>query len=105
MLHEDTSELAGILERASESLSPDIGELDDFLAQAPEILAGYAPVEDLQALNHLGRQAVDALMRHCHEKKDADEAGAVHEELRGYLQRHSDRESAFFFPVFVGRPV
>lgn len=105
MLHADTQELLTILTSAQERLGPGSAELDRFVSEAPDVLAGYASVEALQALNHRGREAVDALLRLCHDHGARDGAGEVLGELKAYLGRHADRESSFFFPVFVGRPV
>ena len=59
----------------------------------------------LLAFNHRGREALEGLLLHCQARKGEADADAVHADLRGYLLRHADRESAFFFPVYVGRPV
>ena len=61
MLHEDTSELVKILTDAKSRLGSSQASLTDFLNTAPGILAGYARVDALQALNHKGREAVDEL--------------------------------------------
>ena len=105
MLHEDSTELLALLSSVQQRLSYAEPALADFLAQAPDVLAGYAPVETLQALNHRGREAVDALLHHCQARKDDAAHVAVHAELRAYLLKYADRESGFFFPTYVGRPV
>lgn len=105
LLHEDTRELVGLLSSARESLALKDKALDAFLAEAPGVLSGYARVDALQALNHRGRECVDALLILCHARKDEAAARGVHETLRAYLLRHADRESPFFFPTYVGRPL
>jgi len=105
MLHADTQELEDVLASASLALGHSDPSVVAFLAEAPEILAGYAAVEALQALNHRGREALEGLLLHCRSHKGDPAADTVHAELRAYLLRHADRESAFFFPVYVGRPV
>jgi hypothetical protein len=105
MLHEDSRDLVALLTEARDRLSHDEPALVAFLAEAPALLEGYAAVDALQALNHTGREAVDALLHHCHANKGEAAADAVHADLRAYLLKHADRESGFFFPTYVGRPV
>ncbi|WP_068076755.1 hypothetical protein [Novosphingobium lentum] len=105
MLHQDTSELVTLLTGAREALGGGDPALEAFLAEAPALLAGYASVEDLQAINHTGREAVDVLLRACHAQRGQAGVDAVHAGLRAYLLRHAERESGFFFPTYVGRPV
>lgn len=105
MLHVDTQELEDLLTAASAALGYASPALDAFLAEATEMLAGYAAVDVLQALNHRGREALEGLLLHCQSRKGDAKADSVHADLRGWLLRHADRESAFFFPVYVGRPV
>ncbi|MCG2840939.1 hypothetical protein L6Q21_08090 [Sandaracinobacter sp. RS1-74] len=105
MLHADTSELLELLRAAGTRAGYADAALHDFLAEAPATLAGYARVDALQALNHRGREIVDRLLLHCDaQRADAGVAG-LHADLRAYLLRHADRESGFFFPTYVGRPV
>lgn len=109
MLHEDSGELFALLSRARARLN--LGDaalgsaLGAFLAEAPSLLEGYSRVEALQALNHRGREVVDGLLHHCHEHKGDAAADAIHAELRAWLLVHANRESGFFFPTYVGRPV
>lgn len=105
MLHEDSRELIALLTAARDCLSHDDPALVAFLAEAPALLDGYARVDALQALNHKGREAVDALLHVCHARKGDAAADAVHADLRTWLLKHADRESGFFFPTYVGRPV
>lgn len=105
MLHEDTKDLLAILADAPPALAASVPALGRFLADAPEVLAGYPAVQTLQALNHKGREAVGALLEMCHADPADKSLAGLHEALRAYLHRHADREGAFFFPVFVGRPV
>lgn len=105
MLHEDTAELCGILGRARTALGVADADLDAVLAEAPAVLAGYARVDVLQALNHRAREAVDRALLACHARKGDALADEVHAALRAYLLCHADRESGFFFPTYVGRPV
>jgi hypothetical protein len=102
MLHDDTCELVDLLTDAAARVSFDDEGLAAFLAEAPDVLDGYARVDALQALNHRGRAALDRLLVHCHAVGGAD---AVRADLRAWLLRHADRESGFFFPTYVGRPV
>ncbi|WP_198351112.1 hypothetical protein [Flavisphingomonas formosensis] len=105
MLHEDTAELVELLQSARTRLGHADADLDGFLAEAPALLGGYARVDALQALNHRGRERVDALLLLCRARRGEAAAEAVHADLRAYLLRHADRESGFFFPTYVGRPV
>ncbi|WP_311268026.1 hypothetical protein [Sphingobium sp. WCS2017Hpa-17] len=105
MLHEDSRELIALLTEARDRLSHDDPALAAFLAEAPALLVGYARVDALQALNHKGREAVDALLHVCHARKGDAVADVVHADLRAWLLKHADRESGFFFPTYVGRPV
>lgn len=104
MLHADTQELLDLLGPAQARVGFDDDGLRAFLAEAPAVLAGYAPVDVLQALNHRGREALDRLLVHCHARNDAAADGYL-VELRSWLLAHADRESGFFFPTYVGRPV
>lgn len=115
MLHADTGDLAILLASASAALeladarSSDgtviVDDLAAFARDAAATLAGYAAVADLALLNMRGRQLVDDLLLFCHARRDDGAAKAVHDDLRAYLMRHLERESAFFFPTYVGRPV
>ncbi|WP_176593567.1 hypothetical protein [Sphingobium sp. EM0848] len=105
MLHEDSRELVALLASARDRLSYDEPALAAFLSEAPALLDGYARVDALQLLNHKGREAVDALLHHCHARKGDAAAAAVHADLHAWLLKHADRESGFFFPTYVGRPV
>jgi hypothetical protein len=105
LLHADSGELVALLASARDRLGYDDPALGAFLAEAPGVLEGYASVDALQALNHRGREVVDALLHHCHERKGDAAVEAVHSELRAWLIVHADRESGFFFPIYVGRPV
>lgn len=105
MLHEDSRELVVLLTAARDRLSHDDPALATFLAEAPDLLDGYARVDALQALNHKGREAADALLHACHARKGEAVVDAVHADLRAWLLKHADRESGFFFPTYVGRPV
>ena len=104
MLHGDTQELVDLLKPAAELAGFADAGLASFLDEAPAVLAGYARVDALQALNHRGREALDRLLVHCHGRDDAG-SRAYLAELRAWLLRHADRESSLFFPVYVGRPV
>jgi hypothetical protein len=105
MLHQDTNELVALLTEAHSALGGGDPSLEAFLAEAPTLLAGYASVDDLQAINHKGREAVDVLLLACHAQRGHTTADAIHADLRAYLLRHAERESGFFFPTYVGRPV
>ena len=105
MLHEDNGDLVEVLSDVKKKLSLDHEGLEAFLKKAPILLAGYASVNDLFALNEEGRVVVDDLLRACQNNKGESAADAAHQNLREYLLRHADRESPLFFPVFVGRPV
>lgn len=105
ILHADTTELLELLGKAKTALGDTVEGQDAFLTEAPAVLAGYATVGDLHALNHRGREVVDLLLRHCHARKGEEATQAAHADLRAYLVRHTDRESPFFFPTYVGRPV
>jgi len=105
MLHEDSNELVSLLGTVAVRLGESDAALDAFLAEAPGLLEGYARVDALQALNHRGREIVDALLVRCHERKGEAAHDAVLADLRAYVLRHADRESGFFFPTYVGRPV
>lgn len=105
MLHEDSVELCSLLTKARAALAVDDAQLEVLLAEAPAVLSGYARVDVLQALNHRAREAVDRLLRICHGRKGNAAADEVRAGLRAYLLRHADRESGFFFPTYVGRPV
>lgn len=105
MLHEDSGELIALLSGARDRLKSEDSGLRTFLAEAPGVLDGYPRVDALQALNHRGREVVDSLLHHCHAHKGDAAADAVHAELRAWLLVHADRESGFFFPTYVGRPV
>lgn len=105
MLHQDTAELADLLTTAQAALPADDAALGAFLDEAPDMLAGYARVDALQALNHRGREALDRMLVRCQARKGDATADGVHADLRAYLIRHADRESGFFFPTYVGRPV
>lgn len=104
MLHSDTQELVDLLGPAQARVGFEDDGLRAFLAEAPALLAGYARVDALQALNHRGREALDRLLVHCHARKDAASTAYL-TDLRAWLLRHADRESGFFFPIYVGRPV
>ena len=104
MLHEDNRELAALLGKA-ETIGLGNAAISAFRAEAAELLDGYAPVADLFALNHRGREAVDGLLIACHARKGDAAIESYHDELRAYLHRHADRESPLFFPTYVGRPV
>jgi hypothetical protein len=101
MLHADTSELVVLLDQVKNALDHAHEGLDAFLAEAPGLLEGYAPVDDLAALNTRGRAVVDHLLHVCRTQN----AEKVHADLRAYLIRHADREAPLFFPTYVGRPV
>lgn len=105
MLHGDTLELLELLSNAKATLGQTVKGQDAFLAEVPSILAGYALVGELLALNHRGREVVDLLLRYCHAYDDDGAVQGVHISLRAYLLRHADRESQLFFPIYVGRPV
>lgn len=105
MLHEDTSDLMAVLKGVAESADMAVPALSRFLSDAPEILEKYASVEELQAINHIGREAVGGALELLNSDSGSDEAGQARRELSAYLRRHAERESPFFFPVFVGRPV
>ncbi len=105
MLHEDTSELVVLLGAAAEWLDDRDAVLNAFLTEAAAMLSGYARVDALQALNHRGREIVDTLLVRCHEHKGDTAHDAVLADLKAYVLRHADRESGFFFPTYVGRPV
>jgi uncharacterized protein YicC (UPF0701 family) len=105
VLHEDTTDLVQVLREAEADLASGVPVVQTFLSRAPGILDRYASVEELQALNHEGREAVDQLLRHCRRQGARSDEAEVLPRLRAYLLRHADRESAYFFPVFVGRPV
>ncbi len=113
MLYEDNADLARLLgdalampgfDLAKEGqLGADIGR---FVADAQALSGvGYPTVDTLCDLNIRGRELADRLLHVCHRRADAGAAGEVHRALRAYLERHIARERAFFFPVFVGRPV
>jgi hypothetical protein len=104
MLHEDNLELVALLGKA-EDLGLGNQETAAFRAEAAELLQNYASVFDLFALNHRGREAVDALLLVCRERRGEAAVDVYHDDLRAYLLRHADRESPLFFPVYVGRPV
>jgi hypothetical protein len=104
MLHGDTRELADLLTAEAARVGFADEGLAAFLAEAPVLLDGYARVDALQALNHRGRAALDRLLVHCHAMGGA-QADAVRGTLRAWLLGHADRESGFFFPTYVGRPV
>jgi hypothetical protein len=100
MLHADTRDLADVLANVSQALGAgDV--IQAFGQEAQTLLDGYASVGDLAALNCKGRQIVDDLLHVCR-KRQADEA---HAKLHAYLMRHVERESPYFFPTYVGRPV
>lgn len=105
MLHADTTELVALLRDGQARLGLPGDAIAAFAAEADALLATYAPVEALQALNHRGRALLEDLLIACQARKGEAVADAVHADLRAYLLRHADRESAFFFPVYVGRPV
>jgi hypothetical protein len=100
MLHADTRDLAEVLAEVADVL--DAGEIvAAFRQEAQALLNSYASVGDLAAFNCKGRQIVDDLLHECRTRK----AEAAHGKLRAYLMRHVERESPYFFPVYVGRPV
>lgn len=105
MLHDDTSDLVGVLGSVAASADWQVPELTRFLAEAPELLAGYASVEQLQAINCMGREAVGQVLELLHAAGHDGGNAKARRELSDYLRRHAERESPFFFPVFVGRPV
>jgi hypothetical protein len=104
MLHADTRDLAEVLDAVAEAL--DAGEsVREFRREAQDVLDGYASVGDLAALNCKGRQIVDDLLHACRKRGDEGAAAGAHGILRAYLMRRVERESPYFFPVYVGRPV
>lgn len=105
MLHEDTLELAGLLTSAEARLSIGDAELEAFVSEALGLPKSYPAIEELQALNHRGREVINTLLERCHAQKGDKVADAVHADLRDWLLKHADRESSFFFPTYVGRPV
>ena len=102
MLFEDNRDLASVLAKA-EALELDAALRAGLCAFAAEQAAmpEYPSVNALSDLIIKGRGLLDDLLVFCHAQQET----AVHAELRGYLQRHLDRERRFFFPIFVGRPV
>jgi hypothetical protein len=56
-------------------------------------------------LNVKGRELVDAILVLCIAQRDRGPYGQLHRDIRAYLDRHIEREHAFYFPTFVGRPV
>ena len=105
MLHEDSVDLLPILQAAKNATEAAIPALDTFLSDAPDVLRGYASVERLQAINHTGREAVGVLLENGQGAEGNERLMQVLKDLKAYLRRHAEREIAFFFPVFVGRPV
>lgn len=105
MLHEDTTDLFAVLGKVAATTDVQVPTLSRFLADTPGVLAGYASVEALQAINHIGREAVGEVLELFHAVTDGDAVRQAQRDLGEYLRRHAERESPFFFPVFVGRPV
>ncbi|GLR65691.1 hypothetical protein GCM10010909_03690 [Acidocella aquatica] len=114
MLYEDNRDLAAVLEGAGGlSLAGEMASNGDVLAKAlagfaadvAESAQGYPAVAVLSALNVRGRYLLDDLLRVCHARRGQPGVERVHTALRGYLDRHIERERPFFFPTYVGRPV
>ncbi|WP_114951593.1 hypothetical protein [Sphingosinicella terrae] len=108
MLFEDNADLAETLAAASASgLAADgiASRIDDFRTRQSDLSIGYPAVDQLLDLNLVGRTLVDELLVACHARKGAAQADDLHARLRAYLDRHLERERAYFFPVYVGRPV
>jgi len=101
MLYEDNRDLAGVLAKAVDlDLGANLREaLDAFAAEQPA-MNEYPSVNALADLNIKGRGLLDELLIFCHARNEE----VVHDALRGYLERHLERERPFYFPVFVGRP-
>ncbi|MEY2925859.1 MAG: hypothetical protein RL367_336, partial [Pseudomonadota bacterium] len=83
MLHADTRDLADMLGTVADALDV-VAVIDPFRQEAQELLAGYASVGELAALNCKGRQIVDDLLHECRKRK----ADGSHALLRAYLMRH-----------------
>jgi len=106
MLYEDNRDLAAVLAEAAVALpgTEMAPELEAFAADEAELSQDYPSVNALSDLNIRGRTVLDDLLVFCHARRDDPAVANVHGQLRGYLNRHLDRERPFFFPVFVGRP-
>ena len=114
MLYADNRDLAAVLagagglslagEMTSEGAAL-VDELAGFAAEAAALAQGYPAVCELAALNVRGRFLLDDLLRVCHARRGQPGVEELHTALRGYLDRHIDRERPFFFPTYVGRPV
>jgi len=106
MLYEDNRDLAAVLAEAAVALpgTEMAPELEAFAADEAELSQDYPSVNALSDLNIRGRTVLDDLLVFCHARRDDPTVANVHGQLRGYLNRHLDRERPFFFPVFVGRP-
>jgi hypothetical protein len=109
MLFEDNKDLADLLSFVPPGLlgqdAAIAAALRAFLGEAEAVLVGYPAVAALADLNDRGRAVVDDLLLLCHRRQEDPETGRYHERLRAYLMRHLNRETPFFFPTFVGRPV
>jgi hypothetical protein len=101
MLFEDNRDLAEVLAKAADlALDAKLrARLGEFAAEQAA-MGEYPPVHALDDLNIKGRGLLDELLMFCHAHKEE----VVHGALRGYLERHLERERPFYFPVFVGRP-
>jgi hypothetical protein len=108
MDNRDLYEVFSIETQTLSMLEPRISlatDLDAFLAKACEQSGANVLVADLETLNLEGRGLVDELLVLCHSKPTNPEAIHMHANLRGYINRHLERESPFFFPVYTGRPL
>lgn len=101
MLYEDNRDLADVLAKAADfALDAKLHERLSTFAAEQAAMAAYPSVNALADLNIKGRGLLDELLIFCHAQKEE----TVHDALRGYLERHLERERPFYFPVFVGRP-
>jgi len=110
VLYEDNEDIVALLS----SLNVDLAAADATLAEDLQRFLGaaatlketaYPAVDSLSALNIQGREVIDNLLRLCIARQDESTFGDTHANIRTYLDRHIERERAFYFPTFVGRPV
>ena len=110
VLYEDNEEITAILS----TLDIDLASADPALAEDVRRFLGaaatlketaYPSVDRLSDLNIQGREVIDKLLRLCIARQDQGSFGETHATIRAYLDRHIERETAFYFPTFVGRPV
>jgi len=110
VLYEDNDDIVSLLSSLRIDLASDDASLDQEIQQFLKAAANlketaYPNVDRLADLNIQGRELVDKLLRLCVAKQGQASYRETRVNIRAYLDRHIERETAFFFPTFVGRPV